>query len=286
MLGKKLIAIVAVVVIIGAAAGLLAYRQYHGEEAPQTLLLATTTSTYDSGLLDHILPDFEAKHDCEVKVTAVGTGQALEMGKNGDADVLLVHSRTREEAFVADGYGLYRRDVMYNQFVIVGPITDPAGIAGGTDAEAALRAIKAAGATFCSRGDDSGTHGKERAVWEAAGYDYTGISDKSNSSWYMSLGAGMGDTLRTAHELGAYTLADEGTFYAMEGELDLVILVRGDGVLFNQYGAMPVNPDGHQNVNSEMGQAFAEWITSAPVQEMIDGYVRNGHQLFTANAGR
>lgn len=248
------------------------------------LILATTTSTYDSGLLDAIMPDFEVRYNADVRIVAVGTGQALELGRKGDADVLLVHAMEREILFVADGYGEYRMNVMYNQFVIVGPASDPAGIAGTSDVSTALSMIYDTGSGFCSRGDDSGTNIKEIGLWEAAGFNYTGISSEQNSSWYHSLGQGMGDTLRTASEMGAYTLTDQGTFYSLEKELALNISVEGDEALFNQYGVLPVNGTMHPNVNREMADNFASWITSPETQAMINNYTRNGHALFTGNA--
>ena len=248
------------------------------------MILATTTSTYDSGLLDAIIPVFEEQYDVDVKIVAVGTGQALELGRNGDADVLLVHATDRAVQFVAAGYGEYRMNVMYNQFVIVGPSDDPAGISGTSDVTAALNMIYDTGSGFCSRGDDSGTNIKEIGLWAAAGFNYTGISSESNSTWYHSLGQGMGDTLRTASEMEAYTLTDQGTFYSLENELDLNISVEGDESLFNQYGVLPVNGTMYQNVNQGMAENFAHWIVSPDTQSMIDDYTRNGHVLFTGNA--
>lgn len=248
------------------------------EAEPQRLILATTTSTYDSGLLDYILPDFEATYKIEVDVISVGTGQAIALGESGDADVLLVHARAQEEAFVAAGHGLIRYDVMYNDFVIVGPPDDPAGIRGMTSAAQAFTAIASAGARFVSRGDDSGTHTKELAIWEAAGIAPEG-------DWYAAAGQGMGAVLTMSDELQAYTLADRATFAARQAEgLNLEILVEGDPILFNPYGVIPVNPAAHPNINAEVAQAFAHWITSLPTQALIASYQRSGLQLFVPNS--
>jgi tungstate transport system substrate-binding protein len=249
------------------------------------LVLATTTSTYDSGLLDHILPDFESRHGVEVKVIAAGTGQALRLGRAGDADVLLVHAPEEELAFVESGHGLYRRAVMYNEFIIVGPPDDPAEVDGQGSATDALRLISERQATFCSRGDDSGTHARERALWAEAGLSYSRIASRESSDWYMSLGQGMGDTLRMASDLGGYALTDEGTFYALEGELDLDVHVSQAEGLRNQYSVVPVDGSRHNGVGQELAEAFASWMVSQRVQAMIDGYTREGRVLFHANAG-
>jgi tungstate transport system substrate-binding protein len=245
---------------------------------PGRLILATTTSTEDSGLLDYILPDFEEKYNAEVDVVAVGTGQALELGANGDADVVLVHARAREDAFVEEGNGTQRYDVMYNDFVIVSPADDPAGIAGMTDAAAAFAAIADAEAPFVSRGDDSGTHTKEKAIWEAAGITPEG-------DWYISAGQGMGAVLTMSDELAAYTLADRATYLAMQAEgLGLDILVEGDPILFNPYGVIPVNPEKHPDVNAELAQQFVDWLVSLETQELIASFEVNGQQLFTPDS--
>jgi tungstate transport system substrate-binding protein len=228
------------------------------------LILATTTSTYDSGLLDYILPDFEATYHAEVDVVSVGTGQALALGESGDADVLLVHARAREDAFVEAGHGLIRYD--------------PAGIRGMTVATDALLQIADSGAEFVSRGDDSGTHTKEKAIWAAAGMEPSG-------DWYISAGQGMGAVLTMSDELQAYTLSDRATYLARQSEgLTLDVLVEGDPILFNPYGVIPVDPAEHPNVNAELGQAFAHWITSLPTQDLIASYKRNGSQLFTPDS--
>ena len=243
------------------------------EAEPQVLRLATTTSTADSGLLDAILPDFEAANNARVDVVAVGTGQAIEIGQAGDADVILVHARAREDAFIEEGHGTARYDVMYNDFILVGPAEDPAGVQGMATAAEALTAIAAAEASFASRGDDSGTHTKELSLWEKAGITPEG-------DWYNSLGQGMGETLTFANESGAYTLTDRGTFLSMRDNLpNLVVVVggesiaeNGDSSLLNPYGVIPVNPDKSDAINADLAQAFAEWITSPEVQAMIGEY--------------
>jgi tungstate transport system substrate-binding protein len=240
----------------------------------QRLILATTTSTEDSGLLDYILPDFEEKNNAEVDVVAVGTGQALELGAAGDADVVLVHARAREDAFVEEGNGTQRYDVMYNDFIIVGPADDPAGIQGMESAVEAFQTIANAEAAFISRGDDSGTHTKELAIWEDA--EITPEGD-----WYVSAGQGMGEVLTMSEEQQGYTLSDRATYLARQAEgLTLDILVEGDDILLNPYGVIPVNPEQHPNVNAELAQAFVDWITSVETQELIASYQINDQQLF------
>ncbi|HOU40359.1 MAG TPA: substrate-binding domain-containing protein [Promineifilum sp.] len=258
-------------------------------EEPQVLRLATTTSTADSGLLDAILPDFEAAYNARVDVVAVGTGQAIEIGQAGDADVILVHARAREDAFVEEGSGLARYDVMYNDFIIVGPADDPAGVQGMTSAAEALAAIAAAEAPFASRGDDSGTHTKELSLWEAAGVTPEG-------DWYNSLGQGMGETLTFANESEAYTLTDRGTYLSMSSTLpNLAIMVGGDSIadnadsaLLNPYGVIPVNPDLSANINAELAQQFVDWLISPEVQEQIGQYgvEQFGQPLFYPNAAQ
>lgn len=262
-------------------------------EAPagdeQVLRLATTTSTADSGLLDAILPDFEAQNNARVDVVAVGTGQAIEIGQAGDADVILVHARAREDAFVEEGHGTARHDVMYNDFIIVGPTDDPAGVQGMATAAEALAAIAAAEAPFASRGDDSGTHTKELSLWEKAS-----VTPDPEGGWYNSLGQGMGETLTFANESGAYTLTDRGTFLAQSGNLpNLAVMVggasiaeNGDSSLLNPYGVIPVNPEKSEDINGELAQAFVEWITSPAVQEMIGqfGVDTYGQPLFYPDA--
>jgi len=241
---------------------------------PGRLILSTTTSTADSGLLDYILPDFEEKTGIEVDVIAVGTGQALEMGRAGDADVVLVHSRAAEDQFVAEGHGTERYDVMYNDFIIIGPPSDPAGISGMESAAEAFARIAETESIFVSRGDESGTHNKELAIWKEAGIEPSG-------DWYQSAGQGMGAVITIANEQQGYTLSDRATFVAFDAEgLELVILVEGDPILFNPYGVIPVNPETHPGVNYEAAQQFAEWITSLETQELIASFEVNGMQLF------
>lgn len=245
------------------------------EAQPQTLRLATTTSTADSGLLDFILPDFEKANHCKVDVVAVGTGQSLEIGSKGDADVVLVHSRKGEDQFVADGHAKERFDVMYNDFIIVGSKDDPAKIAGQTLAKEAFTAIANAQSPFASRGDKSGTHTKELSVWSSAK-----ITPTQAMKWYNSLGQGMGDTLLFSNEQGAYTLADRGTYLSMRDKLPgLAILVGGnnlaenkDKALLNPYGVLAVNPDKHPGVNYELAMKFVKWIVSVDTQKTIGGY--------------
>lgn len=256
---------------------------------PQVLRLATTTSTADSGLLDAILPDFEARYSARVDVVAVGTGQALEIGAKGDADVVLVHARAREDKFVADGDGINRLDVMYNDYVIVGPVADPAGINSAASAKDALTQIAEAQAPFASRGDDSGTFTKEKSIWAAAG-----ITPTVDSGWYLSVGQGMGETLIFANEKLAYTLADRGTWLAMQENLpELSILVGGatidqntDKTLLNPYGVIPVNPAKHSAVNFALATTFAEWLTTAEIQKLIGDYGKEqfGQPLFYPNS--
>jgi tungstate transport system substrate-binding protein len=250
----------------------------------QALRLATTTSTADSGLLDAILPDFEQKYNVKVDVVAVGTGQALKLGENGDADVVLVHARKQEDAFVAAGFGINRRDVMYNDFVVVGPADDPAGIKGMKAADA-FKAIAAKQATFDARGDNSGTSTKELSIWAS-----TGMTPTADLNWYKSLGQGMGETLTTANEQRAYTLSDRGTYLSMRDKLpNLAILVGGatiddnkDKALLNPYGVIPVNPAKHAGIKSDLAEQFASWITSAEVQAKIGAYGKDrfGQPLF------
>jgi tungstate transport system substrate-binding protein len=244
------------------------------------LILATTTSTENSGLLGYLLPVLEQEQGIEVDVIAVGTGQALKLGEDGDADVLLVHARAREDAFMEAGHGVRREDVMYNDFVIVGPASDPAGIRGMTNAAGAFRKIAEAEAEFISRGDDSGTHTKEKAIWVDAGVEPVG-------DWYISAGQGMGAVLTMANEKEGYTLSDRATYLArtLEG-IDLEILVEGDPVLFNPYGVIAVNPDKGPQIEEELADAFIDWLISVPVQEMIGqfGVEEFGSPLFTPDS--
>jgi tungstate transport system substrate-binding protein len=241
-----------------------------------TLLLATTTSTQDSGLLDVILPDFEKQYGVKVDVVAVGTGQALKLGEDGNADVVLVHARAREDAFMEANHGVRREDVMYNDFIIIGPESDPAGISGMTDAAEALKKVAAAEAAFISRGDESGTHTKELSIWKKAEIEPSG-------GWYVSAGQGMGEVLTIANEELAYTLSDRATYLARLKEgLELEILVEGDKILFNPYGVIAVNPDKAPTIREDLANLFIDWIISVPVQEKIGefGKADFGQSLF------
>lgn len=241
------------------------------------ITVASTTSTQDSGLFEYLLPIFKEKTGIEVHVVAQGTGQALDTGRRGDADAVLVHAPAAEKEFVAEGFGVERFEVMYNDFVIVGPNDDPAGVQGMEDAVAALGRIAAAKASFASRGDDSGTNKKELELWQAAGVEPSG-------GWYKDLGAGMGATLNIAAGMPAYTLADRATWISFDNKGPLAIMVEGDGRLFNQYGIILVNPAKHPHVKKEDGQAFVDWLVSTEGQEAIAGYRLNGQQLFHPNA--
>jgi len=302
MVRCRLVSLICLILLLVSACGSPA--QSSGSDVVQTALpqspapsptsttklrLATTTSTADSGLLDALLPDFEQRYNADVEVVAVGTGQALKLGENGDADVVLVHARKREDEFVAQGFGINRRDVMYNDFVIVGPESDPAQIATAANAAEAFSSIAARSATFTSRGDDSGTYSKEQALWSMAA-----ITPTAELSWYKSLGQGMGETLITANELGAYTLTDRGTYLSMRDKLpNLRIWFGGetiaentDNTLRNPYGVIQVNPAKHQGISGDLSGQFVEWITSAEVQKRIGtfGIDTFGQPLFYPQA--
>jgi tungstate transport system substrate-binding protein len=241
----------------------------------------STTSTQNSGLFEHILPQFTKKTGIEVRVVAVGTGQALKNAENGDGDVVLVHSKSDEEKFVADGFGVKRHDVMYNDFIIVGSAADTAKIAGIKDAPEALKKIAEAEAPFASRGDESGTHKAELKLWQDAGID----PRPSSGTWYLETGSGMGATLNTAVGKDAYTLTDRGTWLSFANKSDFKVMVEGDPKLFNQYGVILVNPAKHTSVKAEEGQAFIDWLTGSEGQAAIAGYKIDGQQLFFPNAG-
>jgi tungstate transport system substrate-binding protein len=245
----------------------------------RSIVVASTTSTEDSGLFGYLLPIFKAKTGIEVKVIAQGTGQALDTARRGDADVVFVHARAQEEKFLAEGFGVKRFDVMYNDFVLVGPKGDPAGI-NGKDIETALQTIKAKGAPFVSRGDRSGTHSAELALWKQAGIDIA----VAKGPWYREIGQGMGAALNTAGAMNAYVLSDRGTWISFKNRGDLDIVVEGDKRLFNQYGVMLVNPEKFPSVKKELGQAFVDWLISPEGQAVIAGYKIDGQQLFFANA--
>ncbi|HEX9687336.1 MAG TPA: extracellular solute-binding protein [Burkholderiales bacterium] len=244
------------------------------------ITVASTTSTEQSGLFRHLLPTFEKKTGIQVRVVALGTGQALDVARRGDADVVFVHARSAEEKFIAEGYGVKRLPVMYNDFVLIGPKSDPAKIAGGKDTLEALRKIKAAAAPFVSRGDRSGTHMAELALWKQSGIDI--VVEKG--PWYRDTGQGMGPALNTASSMNAYILADRGTWISFKNRGDLAILVEGDKRLFNQYGVILVNPAKHKHVKMDLGQAFIDWIVSPEGQKAIADYKIGGEQLFFPNA--
>jgi tungstate transport system substrate-binding protein len=250
--------------------------------ADDRIVIQSTTSTEASGLFDHILPIFEDRTGIDARVVAVGTGQALKNAQNCDGDVLFVHARPAELEFVANGYGVDRQDVMYNDFVIVGPQSDPAGIGGGKDAAAALQKIAGSEARFASRGDDSGTHQKELALWQEAGGDPT----EASGQWYRETGSGMGATLNTASAMGAYALTDRGTWISFANKGDLAVLVEGDEAMFNQYGVILVSPEHCPSINAKGAQAFIDWITGAAGQGAIADFTLDDQQLFYPNAGR
>lgn len=241
------------------------------------LILATTTSTDNSGLLDVLIPPFEERFDVRVDVVAVGTGKAIALARNGDADLILVHAREAEDKFLAEGYGVNRRDVMYNDFIILGPGSDPAGVRDTKSAVEAFQAIARAKVPFISRGDDSGTNKKELAIWQKAGINPMG-------QWYQAVGQGMGASLTIADEKGAYILADRGTYLAYKDKIDLEILLEGDPILFNPYGIIAVNPAKYSHVNYLMAMAFIGWVTSQEGQEIIRNYKKFGEVLFHPSA--
>lgn len=243
------------------------------------ITVQSTTSTLNSGLYDYLLPIFEKEAGIEVRVVAVGTGQAIKNARNGDGDVLLVHAKSAEEKFVADGFGVKRSDLMYNDFVIVGPADDPAGVAGMSDVKAALKKIAMAEAPFASRGDDSGTHKKERSLWKAAGIDPSG-------AWYRETGSGMGATLNTGLGMGAYVMTDRATWIKFGNKGDFQIAVEGDAAMFNQYGIIAVNPEKHPHVKVKESQAFIDWMLSPAGQKAISAYKVSGKQLFFPNADK
>ena len=243
-------------------------------QAGESIVLASTTSTEQSGLFNFILPIFEKSSGIAVKVVALGTGQALDVGKRGDADVLLVHDRAAEDKFVAEGYGVERKDVMYNDFVLVGPAADTAGVKGAKDTVDAFGRIAKKGSNWVSRGDRSGTHAAELRFWSSAGVDVKG------QGWYKEAGAGMGPTLNMAAGMGAYTLADRGTWASFKNRQDLTIVYAGDPKLYNPYGVMLVNPARHPHVKKAAGEKFIAWITSADGRRAISAYKIGNEQLF------
>jgi tungstate transport system substrate-binding protein len=246
-----------------------------------SIVVASTTSTQDSGLFGHLLPLFKAKSGIDVKVVAVGTGQALDIGRRGDADVVFVHAKSEEEKFIAEGGGVKRFPVMYNDFVLIGPRSDPAGIGRSKDIVAALRTLKAKQQPFISRGDRSGTHLAELKLWKEAGIDI----EHDKGPWYKAIGQGMGAALNTASASDAYVLSDRGTWLSFKNKGELTIVVQGDKRLFNQYGVMLVNPARHPHVKKAQGQQFIDWLLSPDGQSAIANYRIDGQQLFFPNAG-
>jgi len=246
----------------------------------RSIVVASTTSTEDSGLFGYLLPIFKARTGIEVKVIAQGTGQALDTARRGDADVVFVHAKSQEEKFIAEGFGVKRFDVMYNDFVLIGPRSDPAGVK-GNDIATALKTIRVKGAPFVSRGDRSGTHAAELALWKQAGVDIA----MAKGPWYREIGQGMGAALNIADAMNAYVLSDRGTWLSFKNRGDLGIVVEGDKRLFNQYGVMLVNSEKYPSVKKESGQAFVDWLISAEGQAAIAGYKIDGQQLFFPDAG-
>src|SRR6202048_2540793 len=240
----------------------------------RSIVVASTTSTQDSGLFGYLLPIFKTRTGIEVKVIAQGTGQALDTARRGDADVVFVHAKAQEEKFLAEGFGVKRYDVMYNDFVLIGPRSDPAGVK-GKDIETALKTILGKSAPFVSRGDRSGTHFAELALWKQAGIDI----DAAKGPWYREIGQGMGAALNTASAMNGYVLSDRGTWISFKNRGELEIVVEGDKRLFNQYGVMLVNPEKHPSVKKELGQTFVDWLVSAEGQKVIAGYRIDGQQL-------
>ena len=264
----------AFVIVLGVAGGRAAADD-------RSIVVASTTSTQDSGLFGYLLPIFKAKTGIDVKVIAQGTGQALDTARRGDADVVFVHAKVQEEKFVAEGFGVKRFDVMYNDFVLIGPKGDPAGIK-GKDIETALKTIRDKAVPFVSRGDRSGTHAAELALWKQAGIDIAA----AKGPWYREIGQGMGAALNTANAMNAYVLSDRGTWISFANRGDLDIVVEGDKRLFNQYGVMLVNPDKYPSVKKDLGQAFVDWLISAEGQAAIAGYKIGGQQLFFPDADK
>ena len=273
MLNRRLFAALAAFAML-AAGGTAAVAQ------DRSIVVASTTSTQDSGLFDHILPLFEAKTGIDVKVVAQGTGQALDTGRRGDADVVFVHAKAQEEKFIEEGFGVKRFDVMYNNFVLIGPKSDPAGVVGTEDIAAALAAIRTKEAPFVSRGDKSGTHTAELRLWKAADIDI----ETAKGPWYREIGQGMGAALNTASAMNAYVLSDRATWLSFDNRGELDIAVEGDKRLFNQYGVMLVNPEKHPSVKADLGQAFIDWLVSPEGQAAIGDYKIGGKQLFFPNA--
>ena len=271
LLGRSfLAACFATLVVVSAAA----------QSADRFIIVSSTTSTTDSGLFNYLLPLFKAKTGIDVRVVSQGTGQALDTGRRGDADIVFVHAKQQEEKFVAEGFGVERKPVMYNDFVLIGPKSDPAGIKGAKDIVAALKTLQAKQLPFVSRGDKSGTHAAERALWKNAGIDI----DQVKGRWYRDIGQGMGAALNTASAMNAYVLSDRATWLNFKNSGDLDIVVEGDARLFNQYGVILVNPAKHAHVKAKDGQAFIDWLVSPEGQKAIADYKINGEALFFPNA--
>lgn len=273
LLGRSfLAACFATLVVVSAAA----------QSADRFIIVSSTTSTTDSGLFNYLLPLFKAKTGIDVRVVSQGTGQALDTGRRGDADIVFVHAKQQEEKFVAEGFGVERKPVMYNDFVLIGPKSDPAGIKGAKDIVAALKTLQAKQLPFVSRGDKSGTHAAERALWKNAGIDI----DQVKGRWYRDIGQGMGAALNTASAMNAYVLSDRATWLNFKNSGDLDIVVEGDARLFNQYGVILVNPAKHTHVKAQDGQAFIDWIVGPEGQKAIGDYKINGEVLFFPNANQ
>jgi tungstate transport system substrate-binding protein len=272
MLNRRLIVTAAVALAAGLAGPVLAQ--------DKSIVVSSTTSTTDSGFFNHIIPIFKKKTGIDVKVVSQGTGQALDTGRRGDSDVVFVHAKAQEEKFVADGFGVKRSPVMYNDFVLIGPKSDPAKVKGQKDITAALKAIQGKAAPFISRGDKSGTHSAELNLWKVAGVDIA----KDKGDWYKEIGQGMGAALNTASASVGYVLSDRATWINFKNRGDLEIVVEGDQRLFNQYGVMLVNPEKHKHVKKAEGQAFIDWLVSPEGQKAIADYKINGQQLFFPNA--
>ncbi len=275
MMNRRLILAVAAFLIGGPAVA------QDKSAQDKSIIVASTTSTQDSGIFGYILPLFEAKTGIQVKVIAQGTGQALDTGRRGDADVVFVHAKAAEEKFLSEGFGVKRFPVMYNDFIMVGPKSDPAGVAGTKDIVAALKALQAKQIPFVSRGDRSGTHQAELALWKTAGIDIA----TEKGPWYREIGQGMGATLNTAGAMSAYTISDRGTWISFKNKGDFVVAVEGDKRLFNQYGVILVNPQKHSHVKQALGQQFIDWLISTEGQKAIGDYKVDGQQLFYPNAG-
>ncbi len=282
---RKLVLLIAVFALLtgcAAAEQNVSEQETNAVDLGESIILSTTTSTENSGLLAYILPDFTQKTGLEVKVVAVGTGKALQMGRDGEADVLLVHAKPSEEAFIAEGHGLERFDVMYNDFVIIGPADDPANLKDSkSDVNASFVKLNESRATFVSRGDDSGTHKKEKSLWESSGITPEG-------SHYVSVGKGMGDVIQMTDEMQGYTMSDRATYLSLSQDIELNVVVEGDPILFNQYGVMAVNPDKNDIINNAGAEAFIQWLLSEETQAMISefGVEQYGQPLFIPNAER